>query len=134
MANSVVHFEIFTSDVERTRRFYEQVFGWRFEAGPYPDFYYIQAGAAGDPGVTLGLLAKRQRAKADGEASTNAFRCTISVRSLKDTLAAVQAAGGALRSAVTEIPQVGKLAEIVDDDGNVSCVMEYVGGHALAAR
>ena len=28
MANSVVHFEIFASDVERARKFYERVFGW----------------------------------------------------------------------------------------------------------
>ena len=45
----------------------------------------------------------------------------------------VQAAGGSLRSPVTEIP-VGKVAEITDDDGNVVCVMEYTSGHALAAR
>ena len=134
MANSVVHFEIFTSDVERTRKFYEQVFGWRFEAGAYPDFYHIQAGAAGDPGLTLGLLAKRHRQVADREASTNAFRCTVSVKSLKDTLAAVQAAGGSLRSSITEIPPVGTVAEITDDDGNVLCLMEYVAGHPLAAR
>jgi predicted enzyme related to lactoylglutathione lyase len=133
MANSVVHFEIFASDVERTRKFYEQVFGWRFETGAYPDFYYIHAGIEGDPGLRLGLLAKRHRQVADKEASTNAFRCTISVKSIRDTMAAVQAAGGSLRSPVTEIP-VGKVAEITDDDGNVVCVMEYTSGHALAAR
>ena len=33
MANSIVHFEIFASDVERAREFYENVFGWTFEAG-----------------------------------------------------------------------------------------------------
>ena len=36
MAKSVVHFEIFASDVERTRKFYEEVFGWRFEAVVLP--------------------------------------------------------------------------------------------------
>jgi predicted enzyme related to lactoylglutathione lyase len=133
MANSVVHFEIFASDVEKTRKFYEQVFGWRFEAGPYPDFYHIYAGSEGDPGLTMGLLAKRHRQVADKEASTNAFRCTISVKSVKDAMAAVEAAGGTLRSPVTEIP-VGKVAEISDNDGNVMCLMEYPRGHALAAR
>ena len=37
MANHIAHFEIFASDVERARRFYEQVFGWRFEVGGPPD-------------------------------------------------------------------------------------------------
>lgn len=134
MANSVVHFEIFASDVEATRKFYEQVFGWRFEVGGPPDFYFIHAGKDSDPGLHLGLLAKRGRQRADKEASTNAFRCTISVLSLSDTMAAVEAAGGSLRSSVTEIPQVGKVIEIADNDGNVSCILQYVSGHALAAR
>ncbi len=38
MANSVVHFEIFASNVERARKFYERAFGWRFEAAGPPDF------------------------------------------------------------------------------------------------
>jgi predicted enzyme related to lactoylglutathione lyase len=46
MANSVVHFEIFASDMEQTRRFYEQVFGWHFEVGGPPDFYPHRDGLA----------------------------------------------------------------------------------------
>ena len=33
MANHIAHFEIFASDVERARKFYEKVFAWRFEVG-----------------------------------------------------------------------------------------------------
>lgn len=134
MANSVVHFEIFASDVERTRKFYEQVFGWRFEAGGPPDFYHIHAGTGADPGLKLGLLAKRGRPVADTDASTNAFRCTISVRSVSATMAAVEAAGGKVRSPVVEIPEVGKVVEIADTDGNIACILQYVAGHALAAK
>jgi predicted enzyme related to lactoylglutathione lyase len=88
MANSVVHFEIFASDLDQARQFYQQVFGWHFEPAGFPDFFHIHLGVDGDAGLRLGALAKRQRQKADAEASTNAFRCTISVKSLKDTLAA----------------------------------------------
>src|SRR5262245_53240301 len=55
MANSVAHFEIFASDVERARKFYERVFGWRFEIAGPPDFYLIFTGAETDPGITHGL-------------------------------------------------------------------------------
>src|SRR5687768_15958640 len=103
MANSVVHFEIFASDLARTRRFYEQVFGWQFEAGTYPDFFHIVTGPTGDPGIKLGALAKRSRAVGK-DLSPNAFRCTISVRSVTKTMAAVEAAGGTLRSPMIEIP------------------------------
>ena len=59
MANSVAHFEIFASDVERARKFYERVFSWRFEAVGPPGLYLIVTGQESDPGLTHGLLAKR---------------------------------------------------------------------------
>jgi predicted enzyme related to lactoylglutathione lyase len=132
MANSVAHFEIFASDVERTRKFYENVFGWKFEIAGPPDFYLIATGPDTDPGLTHGLIAKRSGAAAQGP--LNSFRCTVSVRSIAEVIAAIEAAGGKLRSSVIDIPSVGKVAEFADTDGNVACVMEYIQGHALAVR
>ena len=122
MANHISHFEIFASDVERARRFYEQVFGWRFEVGGPPDFYLISTGPPVERGVSQGLIAKRAGLAAQGH--LNSFRCTISVSSIDETAAAIQAAGGSLRSAVIEIPQVGRLVEFADPDGNVACAMQ----------
>jgi predicted enzyme related to lactoylglutathione lyase len=131
MANSVAHFEIFASDVERARKFYERVFGWRFEVAGPPDFYLIVTGPATDPGLTHGLIAKRSGPAAQGP--LNSFRCTVSVRSVTESMAAIEAAGGKLRSSIVEIPDVGKVVEFADTEGNVACVMEYVTGHPLAA-
>jgi predicted enzyme related to lactoylglutathione lyase len=132
MANSVVHFEIFASDVERARQFYERSFGWRFEAAGPPDFYLFTTGTDADPGLRHGLLAKRSGPAAPGP--INAFRCTISVRSVKDGMAAVTAGGGKLRSPVVDIPEVGKVVEFADTEDNIACLLEYVPGHPLAAR
>ena len=132
MANSVVHFEIFATNVERARKFYEQAFGWSFEVAGPPDMYLIFTGVEGDPGLTHGLMAKRTRAMA--ESSFNAFRCTISVRSIADSVVAIEAAGGKLRSPVTAIPGVGQVAEFGDTDGNVACVMQYEPHMPFVAR
>lgn len=132
MANSVVHFEIFATNVERARAFYERAFGWQFEAVGPPDFYLLATGAKTDPGLTHGLLAKRSGPAAQGP--LNAFRCTIGVRSIKGAMAAVEAAGGKLRSAIAEIPDVGKVVEIADTEDNVVCLAEYLPGHPLAAK
>ena len=132
MANSVVQFEIFATNVERARKFYELAFGWEFEAVGPPDFYLLTTGSATDPGLRHGLLAKRSGPAAQGP--LNAFRCTISVRSVKDGMAAVEAGGGKLRSSVVEIPDVGKVVEFVDTEDNVACLLEYVPGHPLAAK
>jgi predicted enzyme related to lactoylglutathione lyase len=132
MANSVVHFEIFASDVERARKFYEQVFGWRFEVVGPPDFYLIVTGSDTDPGLKNGLIAKRSGPAAQG--SLNGFRCTITVRSITASMAAIEAAGGTLRSSVAEIPDVGKVVEFADTEDNIVCIFEYVPGHALEAK
>ena len=132
MANSVVHFEIFASDVERARKFYERAFGWKFEVVGPPDFYLLTTGSATDPGLRHGLLAKRSGPAAQGP--LNAFRCTISVRSVEDGMASVEGAGGKLRSPVVEIPEVGKVVEFADTEDNVACLLEYVPGHPLAVR
>jgi uncharacterized protein len=131
MANSVVHFEIFASNVERARKFYEQAFGWSFEVAGPPDMYLITTGPEGDPGLTHGLIAKRSRAVSEG--SLNAFRCTVTVQSIADTLGAIESAGGKVRSPITAIPGVGQVAEFADTDGNVACVMQHEPGHPFAA-
>jgi predicted enzyme related to lactoylglutathione lyase len=123
MANSVAHFEIFASNVERARKFYERVFGWSFEVAGPPDFYLISTGNEKDAGLTRGLIAKRSGPAAEG--SINAFRCTVSVRSITETIAAIEAAGGKMRSSVTAIPDVGRVAEFADPEGNIVCVAQY---------
>ena len=131
MGNHIAHFEIFASDVERARKFYERVFAWRFEVGGPPDFYHIFTGPPIEHGISRGLIAKRQGPAAQG--AINAFRCTISVSSIKEAVAAVEAAGGKLRSAIIDIPGVGKLVEFADTEGNIACAMQYESGLPLGA-
>lgn len=126
MANHIAHFEIFADDVERARRFYESVFAWRFEASGPPDFYLIVTGPPTENAISRGLVAKRRGKAAEGP--INAFRCTISVTSIRDTVAAIEAAGGKLRSAIIDIPDVGRVAEFADTEGNIVCAMQYVAG------
>jgi uncharacterized protein len=132
MANSVTHFEVFASDVERAREFYENVFGWTFESAGPPDLYLIATGPDTDPGLRQGLIAKRSGPAAKGP--LNAFRVTIGVKSVADTMALVESAGGKLRSPIIDIPHVGKVVEIADTEDNVACILQYVADHSLAAK
>ena len=59
MANNIAHFDVPADDVERARRFYERVFGWRFEPFGPPDFYMIHTGSGADPGIH-GSVSKRR--------------------------------------------------------------------------
>ncbi len=125
MANNIAHFDVPADDVERARRFYERVFGWRFEAWGPPDFYLIHTGTPVDPGIH-GSLSKRLHA-GTGRVRTG-FECTISVGDLATIKAAVVANGGKLVLDEHEIVGVGTLIRFEDPEGNVVCAMRYTEG------
>ena len=124
MANFVAHFAIYADDLDRAMNFHREVFGWSFEAWGPPDFYLIDTGDKADPGATHGALEKRAEPLGDGGLA--AYRCTISVDSVEETMAAIEIHGGRFRSALFEIPGVGRVVEFEDTEGNVVCAMEYV--------
>ena len=44
--SQVAHFAINADDVDRARRFYEKVFGWKFQAYGPPGFYMVDEASA----------------------------------------------------------------------------------------
>ena len=122
MPNPIAHFDIQADDVERARRFYEGVFGWRFEAWGPPDFYMIFTGEESDPGVH-GSMSKREEPLRGG--GRNAWECTLSVEDLGAIKSAVLEHGGKVVMDEYEIVGVGTMIKFEDTDGNVACAMHY---------
>jgi hypothetical protein len=122
MAHNIAHFDIRADDVERARRFYERVFGWRFEAWGPPDFYMISTGTPDEPGIH-GSLSKR------GEPVTGSgmrgYECTIAVDDLAPIRTAIEAHGGKILLEDHEIVGVGRLIHFEDTEGNTVCAMRY---------
>jgi predicted enzyme related to lactoylglutathione lyase len=117
--NTVAHFSINADDVERARRFYEQVFGWKFAAWGPPGFYMID-----HPGApVLGSLQGR-RELVKGQRMIG-FECTIGVASIDKVEAAVKAAGGKVVLDRSVIVGVGTLMFFQDPEGNVFGAMQY---------
>ena len=128
MPNNIAHFDIHADDVERARRFYERVFGWRFEAWGPPDFYLIHSGTEQDPGIH-GSVSKRTEPLPPTTAAGRArigYECTISVDDLGAIKAAIVANGGRIVFEEYEIVGVGRLIRFEDTEGNVACAMRYV--------
>jgi uncharacterized protein len=123
MPNNIAHFDIAADDVERARRFYERVFGWRFEAWGPPDFYLIHTGSGADPGIH-GSLSKRNQPTSQG--GRTAWECTIGVDDLAAIKRAVVANGGTIVLDEYEIVGVGRMIRFQDCEGNVACAMRYV--------
>jgi predicted enzyme related to lactoylglutathione lyase len=126
MANNLGAFAIHCDDVQRARKFYEAVFGWRFEPWGPPDFYLIHTGDDAAPGVR-GLLQPRHEPRTG--TGLNGFECTISVDDLDPVLEAVKAHGGTVIMDKAPIPTVGVLIRFLDTEGNDVGAMKYEGAH-----
>jgi uncharacterized protein len=119
---NVAHFAINADDLPRARRFYEQVFGWRFEAWGPPGFLQIMTGTDREPGIR-GAMQKRRELVAGQP--TLGFECSVAVQDVDAVAAAVVANGGTILIPRTLIPTVGHLIFVRDTEGNVVGAMQY---------
>ena len=118
----VAHFSINADSVSRARGFYEKVFGWKFEAWGPPEFYMINTGDAQATPVIGSLQGRRELIPGQ---RTTTYECTISVTSIDETIAAIQANGGKLVMQKSTIVGVGDLIFFEDTEGNVAGAMQY---------
>lgn len=122
MANNLASFAVHADDVQRCRRFYEAVLGWRFEPWGPPDFYLIHTGDEQKPGVQ-GLMHKRQEPR--GAGGPNCFECTIAVGDIDAVTVAIVKHGRRIIIEKASIPTVGTLTKFEDTEGNVLGAMAY---------
>jgi predicted enzyme related to lactoylglutathione lyase len=122
MANNVSFFAVHVDDAARGCRFYEQVFGWRFEPWGPPGFYLIHTGDEKNPGI-MGALHKR-REPVVGKGMIG-FECTIGVDDIDATIRAIEANGGKVGMAKFTIPTVGTGCYFHDTEGNWVGAMQY---------
>jgi predicted enzyme related to lactoylglutathione lyase len=120
--NNLAHFAIHSDNVERTRRFYAEVFDWKFNPYGPPNFYQIHTGNDDNPGVR-GALQERHDESRDNP--IRGFECTISVESLDETIEKVTSNGGTIVLDKCSIPGVGSLIKFTDTEGNLVVAMEY---------
>ena len=122
MPNNVRHFSINADNVPRARRFYEGVFGWKFDAWGPPGFFLIQTGTDREPGIQGSLQDRRELVPG---MLVNAYECTVAVDDVDRIAKAVEAAGGKVVMPKVEIPGVGRLIYFQDTEGNVAGAMHY---------
>jgi hypothetical protein len=113
----VVHFEIDANNPERAVKFYEGIFGWKFDkwAGPM-EYWLITTGKQGDPGIDGGLSRRT-----DAQPSTVN---TIDVPSVDEYVKKVIENGGTIIRPKAPVPGVGWLAYFKDPEGNVFGMMQ----------
>jgi uncharacterized protein len=125
MSSNLGFFAVHADDLPRAQRFYERVFGWKFQPWGPPGFFLIQTGPPENPGLP-GALQKRHEIVPGTR--INGFECTIDVADVDAAAEAVTANGGKVVMPKCEIPTVGWLIKIQDPEGNLVCVKQPAAG------
>ena len=117
---SIVWFEIPADSVERAKKFYGKLFGWKIEKFPGSmEYWHIDTGGAND--TPDGGLLKRQNPGHQG--ITN----YIGVASVDKFVAKVDKLGGKVCMPRTAVPQMGYFAVCQDAEKNTFALWERNG-------
>jgi hypothetical protein len=125
MTGEVVHFEIPLDDVERGRKFYKEIFGWKLNIMPEMDYTMANTTASDDqgrptmPGSINGGMMKRQ-------APVHGPVITIMVDDMAATEKTIEKKGGKVLQKRTPIGDgsIGFAGYFKDTEGNVVGLFE----------
>jgi predicted enzyme related to lactoylglutathione lyase len=115
--HTIVHFDIPADDVEKLRKFYGELFGWKIEKTPGTTEYWTietvpvdEEGMPIRPGVNGGMM-KRQKPE---QKPVN----YIAVESVDEYSGKIEELGGKVVTPKQEVPGMGWWAFALDPDGN----------------
>jgi uncharacterized protein len=126
--NPVVHFEFPGEDMERMKKFYSEVFGWKLQQlGPEMGNYVVVHAAETDennmvknPGQINGGFYKKVPEK-------DSPSVVIAVEDIHEGMEKVKAAGGTITDGPTDIPGVGIYSGFIDTEGNKISMLQAKG-------
>ena len=116
--HTIVHFEIPAEDIDKLRRFYSKLFGWKIEAMPgFTDYWNIETVPIDDkgmlmrPGVNGGMMKKQN--------PEHKLVYYIAVESVDVYSRKIEELGGKITVPKQEVPGVGWWAFALDPEGNL---------------
>lgn len=115
--DKVVHFEIPAGDMERAKKFYSKIFGWKINDVPNMEYSIVH---------TVEVDAKnmpKEPGAINGGIMTNANVKTpvivISVKSVDSYHKKIEKAGGKIVMPTTKVADMGLYARFQDTEGNI---------------
>lgn len=122
--NRVVHFNIQVDDIDRAKRFYEKIFGWKIEKvmtkeeSGMMDYWIIHTGEG--QGIDGGMLMRPE----DKDNRVYRLCITVGIEDMDTVLHDVTTEGGFVEMEKSELPGVGFFASISDTEGNQLDLMQ----------
>lgn len=121
LTNRVVHFEINAENPARAAKFYSQVFDWNIQKweGSAIEYYMVVTGADKVVGaINGGITSRESKVVPEDTQPINGFTCLIEVEDVESVVTKVIQAGGKITKEPYDLPQVGRLAYAMDQEGN----------------
>jgi uncharacterized protein len=119
---TIVHFEIPSDDIERSKKFYSKLFGWNIEKWPGSSegMEYWLISTVDDKGnkAVGGGMMKKQSPQQQG--ITNYF----DVKSVQEYSSKMERFGGKVITPKTPVPGVGYFAICKDTENNIFSIFE----------
>jgi predicted enzyme related to lactoylglutathione lyase len=108
LMSTIVHFDVPAENIDRAKKFYSALLGWKFE--PYPGMEYNLITTTNLEGVPGGM-GKRMD---PSQRMVNYF----GVKSIDAAIQQVKSLGGKMLTDKMAVPTMGYLANCVDTEGN----------------
>jgi len=123
--HTIVHFEILADNVEKLRKFYSELFGWKIERLHGPSEYWsistVPVNGKGAP-IRLGVNGGMMKRQNPQHRPTN----YILVESVDRYTEKIEALGGKIIVQKTQVPGICWWALAVDLEGNQFAIMESI--------
>jgi predicted enzyme related to lactoylglutathione lyase len=125
MDHTLMHFEIPANNVEKLKRFYEEVFGWKIVQASGPiEYWVIQTVPLTLTACCYALVSTEACTKKQVPESKplNYF----AVESISDFLAKIEKLGGRVTQPKQEVPEIVWIAAAEDPEGNLFALIQPI--------
>ncbi len=122
--DKVVHFEIPADNIERAKKFYQTLFGWKINDVPNMNYSIVhtvevdEKNMPKESGAINGGMYKRE--------TEDTPVVVIDVKSVDDSLKKLKKAGGSVAAPKQSIQDMGYYAKIKDTEGNVIGIFQAI--------
>ncbi len=123
MDHTIVHFEIPTDNVEKLKKFYSSLFGWKIEKSQGPlDYWNIETVPVDEhmeplrPGINGGMYTREKQSHKQIN--------YISVENIDEYIKEVESLGGIIQGKKQQVPNVGLIAHALDPEGNPFAMLQ----------
>jgi uncharacterized protein len=127
--STIVHFEMPTDDIERSKKFYTDLFGWKIENLSFTDDSRLTSAATAQPmeyWIITTTDDKGNRALGGGIMKMPEHRVTnyIGVKSVHEYSSKVEKLGGKVIAPKHAVPEMGYFVLCIDTENNAFAIWE----------